>query len=152
MRSGIAALDVILEPIHQLAPGRVAHRVEVGDRLPAALRETQHGDTVFARDVPGEGRSVPFRMVAMARPDDFFAGLKPLDHHAEDKFPLLEPELRLPADFLISLGIRRPPAAQARLGSDRGVDFVGRSGDRYLMLDLGHESLSLWRARDILRI
>src|SRR6202158_4909889 len=56
MRAGVFPLHVASEAMHQLAPGRVAPRVKVTDRLPTGVREPQHRRAV-ARPESREGNS-----------------------------------------------------------------------------------------------
>lgn len=53
-RPGVLAFAIVLEPIHQLAPGRIADGEEVVGRAPAAMREAEHAPAAVLGDVPGK--------------------------------------------------------------------------------------------------
>src|SRR5579863_10084288 len=101
VRPRVAPLDGVHEAVHQLAPGRVAHRAILAGALPAAVREPQLAAAVLALDRPGESGALPLRMIAGAVPDDALARLQRLDRHAEDDPTLREAELGLAADALL---------------------------------------------------
>ncbi len=54
----------------------------------------------------------PFRLLAVAAPDDLLAGLQLFDLHTEDRLTLVsDPNSASTADLLVRLGVDRPPAA-----------------------------------------
>ena len=94
---------------------------------------------VFAANFPGKSGSIPFRMIAMAGPDDLLAWDKfVFDVHAEDEGVLLESEFRLAANRLVGAYVRRPPAAQARWSRQCRIDLLGQCIDWNLVMDIGH--------------
>ena len=109
MRPRILAFDIVLEPVHQLAPGRIAGRDHVGHVLPSALREPQQAAAIGWRDRPGQGGADPFRIVAMTVPDHLSVGIEPFDRHPEHHAVFVEAELGFAAGLVVGNRVRGPP-------------------------------------------
>src|SRR5579864_1859408 len=113
MRSWLFALDIVFEPVHQLAPTGIADGIHLRDRLPALLGKAEHSHAVLGRHLPGQPSATTLRMVPAALPNDELARLQILNSHAENSTPLVEAKLRRAPNLIVGFAVGSPPAAQA---------------------------------------
>src|SRR5579862_4066469 len=107
---GLAALDVVFQPVHEASPHGVATRAVVAQLLPPAVREAQHRLLAVALDRPAERRTGPFGLTAGAGHHHRLARDQPLYPHVKDDGAPLETELGFAADPGVHDRVGGPPA------------------------------------------
>src|ERR1700730_503313 len=142
---GGLALRLRAQPVHQLAPHRVALRIPAIDRAPAEKGEGEHGPRAIWRQVEHHSGAHPLRrhLGSLDAGPGHVAGRLLVDLEAELDSAVLEAE-DVDGTYLgLRLAIRRPPLTQSALGGDGDEHALGSRGDRDLVEDVGHLDLLL---------